>query len=196
MESSGLPIKTSAGSSNFETNLRIMANVSGPAGEVQTVPMPLLVDVPIVWPRAGGFALTFPVVAGDEVLVVFGSRCIDAWWQSGGVAVQAEARMHDLSDGFAVIGVTSQPRKLYNVSASNVQLRDDTGTTLVEIAPGGLIRVAAVAGINIEAPTVNITASAGINLDSANVTIGGIVFGTHRHSGVKSGPDNTGGPLN
>ena len=54
-------------------------------GEKHWQDIPLLVDVPIVWPRAGGFALTFPVKPEDECLVVFGERCFDAWWQSGGV---------------------------------------------------------------------------------------------------------------
>ena len=31
----------------------------------------------MVFPGGGGFALTFPVAAGDECLVVFASRCID-----------------------------------------------------------------------------------------------------------------------
>ena len=65
--------------------------------------------MPVVFPGGGGFALTFPVAAGDECLVVFASRCIDAWWQSGGVGEPMEPRMHDLSDGFALIGVRSQP---------------------------------------------------------------------------------------
>ena len=69
--------------------------------------IPVLPDVPICFPGGGGFTLTFPVAVGDECLVVFSSRCIDAWWQSGGVQPQAELRMHDLSDAFAIIGPRS-----------------------------------------------------------------------------------------
>ena len=76
----------------------IQGSVSDPSGNVRLVNLPVLVDVPLVWPRAGGFALTFPIAAGDEVLVVFSCRCIDSWWQSGGIGAPAEARMHDLSD--------------------------------------------------------------------------------------------------
>lgn len=39
---------------------------------------PLLVDVPVVFPRGGGCTLTFPVKAGDECLVIFADRCIDS----------------------------------------------------------------------------------------------------------------------
>jgi hypothetical protein len=51
--------------------------------------LPLLVDCPVMFPGGGGCTLTFPVTAGDECLVVFASRCIDAWWQNGGVRPQS-----------------------------------------------------------------------------------------------------------
>lgn len=187
----------------------IQGTLSNPDGTTQTVNLPLLVDVPIVWPRAGGFALTFPIAVGDEVLVVFGARCIDSWWQSGGVGAPAEARMHDLSDGFAILAPTSQPKKFANVSSTNVQLRDTAGTTYVEITPGGNARVVGASAIDIEAPTINLNGSSAVNVTaptialngqvtqaSGSFSIGGIVFGTHKHTGVQSGPSNTGGPTN
>ncbi|WP_347004163.1 Gp138 family membrane-puncturing spike protein [Enterobacter roggenkampii] len=54
-------------------------------GNRTTRDYPLLTDVPVVFPRGGGCTLTFPVNAGDECLVIFADRCIDFWWQSGGV---------------------------------------------------------------------------------------------------------------
>lgn len=86
---------------------------------------PLLVDVPIVWPRAGGFAITFPIAAGDECLIIFGDRCIDPWWQSGGVQKPIDNRCHDLSDGFAIITPTSQPKALKNVNSDAIEIRND-----------------------------------------------------------------------
>lgn len=182
----------------------VQGSISAPDGSSQSVNLPLLVDVPIVWPRAGGFALTFPIVAGDEVLVVFASRCIDTWWQSGGVGVQAEVRMHDLSDGFAVLAPTSQPKKLNNVSSANVQLRDEAGTTYVEIAPGGKIKLLGATSIDLNAPTVNIqatnlnvnatTSMTGQVTQTGGMSIGGITFGTHKHPDPQGG--TTGGPTN
>lgn len=103
--------------------------------------LPLLINVPIVWPRGGGFSLTFPLKVGDEVLVIFADRCIDTWWQSGGVGVQAEERMHDLSDGFAILAPTSQPKKLESVSSDSVQLRNEIGDNFIEIKEDGSITV-------------------------------------------------------
>jgi hypothetical protein len=112
-----------------------------PDGSTVYVNLPILVDVPICWPRAGGYALTFPIKKGDEALVIFSSRCIDAWWQSGGIQKSVDDRMHDLSDAFAILAPTSQPKKLPNVSADSVQLRDESGLTSVSIKPDGVVRV-------------------------------------------------------
>lgn len=106
-------------------------------GNITWTNIGVLHDVPLVFPRAGGFSITFPVAAGDEVLVVFASRCIDFWWQNGGYANKpAEYRMHDLSDGFAIPGPSSQPRVLSAISATDIQIRDTAGTTF--FAVGGV----------------------------------------------------------
>lgn len=103
--------------------------------------IPLLVDVPVFMPRAGGYVLTMPVKAGDECLVVFGDSCMDAWWQSGGVQNQAKKRRHDLSDGYAIVGIWSQPRVVSSYHPENVQLRNDAGDAYFEIDPTGKVRI-------------------------------------------------------
>jgi hypothetical protein len=123
------------------------------------VNLPLLVDVPVYFPRGGGCTLTFPIYpgGGDECLVIFSSRCIDAWWQSGGVQPPYEPRMHSQSDGFALIGPFSQATKISNVSTTAVQLRSDDGSTYVELDPAGqIVNIVAPGGCNITAPLVNI----------------------------------------
>ena len=112
-------------------------------GNLSWETIPLLVDVPIFMPRAGGFTLTMPVTAGDECLVVFSDNCMDAWWQSGGVQNQVEKRRHDLSDGFAIVGIWSQPRVLDNYKTDAAQLRNDAGNAYVEIDAQGKARVQA-----------------------------------------------------
>lgn len=137
--------------------------------------IPILADVPVVFPRAGGYALTLPVKKGDECLVIFGDSCIDAWWQSGGIQNQIDLRRHDLSDSFAVFGPWSQPRVLPNYSTNSAQLRNESGSAYIEIAGDS---------INIVAGSVTIGGS---------TTIDGKVFLAHKHTGVQSGGSTTGG---
>ncbi len=126
-------------------------------GSIQLVNLPLLLDCPVFFPHAGGCSLTFPVKAGDECLVVFSCRAIDLWWQSGGVQPPVEVRMHDLSDGFCLVGVYSQPHVIPNVSTSAVQLRSDDGEAYVEINPSSHdIAIKTPADINVECTDLSI----------------------------------------
>lgn len=143
-------------------------------GARQSEDLPLLVDVPIHYPQGGGFTLTFPIKKGDECLVVFSSRCIDAWWQCGGVQGQLEHRRHDLSDGFAFVGFRSQPRVLDpSPDCENTQLRSDDGEAHVTIkpdhtvtlinpdasatlSPGGKVAIKAKQEIELNAPSIKL----------------------------------------
>lgn len=181
-----------------EVQPTIQARVRDSKQNYSWVTMPPCVDCPLMFPSGGGFTLTFPVAAGDECLIVFASRCIDGWWQSGGVQQQIELRMHDLSDGFVLLGPRSQPRVLANVSPDKVQLRNDAGTSTVSINGAGTVAVVAPA-VTITAPSVQITASS-VQIN-ANVSITGTltnngvnVGSTHTHGGVDPGSGNTGGP--
>lgn len=116
----------------------IKERVIDQVGNITMVNLPLLLDVPIVFPRAGGFALTMPVRAGDECLVIFADMCIDAWWSQGSVQVQAEKRRHDLSDGFAILGAWSQPKRIANYSTTSAQLRTEDGTQCIDISSTGI----------------------------------------------------------
>lgn len=149
--------------------LAIQGSVEGPDGATVAVNMPLLVDVPLVWPRGGGFAITFPVQAGDEVLVVYGDRCIDSWWQSGGIGAPLVPRMHDLSDAFAILAPTSQPKRLVNVYALGLEIRTTGG--------GSYIRMDRDGAVSIVSPSLTHN---GVNIGS-----------THVHGGVAPGGANT-----
>ncbi|WP_044898779.1 Gp138 family membrane-puncturing spike protein [Brevibacillus thermoruber] len=114
--------------------------------------IPSLQDVPIVFPRGGGYVLTFPVRPGDECLVVFSDMCIDAWFSLGGVQNQIEKRRHDLSDAIAIPGLWSQPRRLQDYSTKHVELRDESRAQFVRITEDAIDLVAPrvrVNGVNI-----------------------------------------------
>lgn len=99
--------------------------------------IPRLENVPVYFPRAGGWSLLFPITPGDECLVVFCDRCIDGWWQSGGVQNQAESRSHDYSDAIALPGPWSQPRKVKTKwPKKGARLTSDSGGCYIEVGSG------------------------------------------------------------
>lgn len=112
--------------------------------------LPQLPDVPVVFPRAGGYCLTFPVKEGDECLIIFSDMCIDSWWQSGGIQTQLEMRRHDLSDAIAVLGITSVPKAVKNYSTTSVQLRNEEQGSYFEITNENDINIKSSSAIYIE----------------------------------------------
>lgn len=169
----------------------IKGKIQKPDGTFEFVDMPLLVDVPIVVPSAGGFTLSLPIKADDEVLVVFGSRCIDSWWETGDVGVPMELRMHDLSDGFAIAGPRSVP-KATPLHATNARLTNDEGTAYVELTTAGIVKLKSTSSIQLEAPDILIQGNLAV---SGATQLGGKSFENHKHSGVATGSGQTGVPV-
>lgn len=87
-------------------------------GTVQ--PMPILNDVPVIFPVAGGASLTFPVNEGDTCLVVCCERCIDTWVETGQQAPPPDPRKWDLSDAVAIVGLT--PFNVENPATNNTDV--------------------------------------------------------------------------
>jgi hypothetical protein len=139
--------------------IAIYERVKTPAGP-QLVSIPALQDVPVVLPRAGGYALTLPIKAGDECLLVFSDMCIDLWWSRGGIQPQFEIRRHDLSDAFCIPGPWNQKRLLQNYSTTSAQLRSEDRSVIVDLAAST---------VTVTAPTIEVNAASSLNLSSADL---------------------------
>lgn len=102
----------------------------------ENIVIPPLVDVIAQFPHAGGFCFTVPIKAGDEGLVVFSSRCIDGWYESGNKTEPLDNRMHDLSDGFFIVGANSVPHKIPNFYHEGASMQTDDGSTHIRLTRG------------------------------------------------------------
>lgn len=163
----------------------IQGLVTDEDGNERNVNYPLLTDCPIVFPGGGNFVITLPIAEGDEVLVVFASRCIDSWWQNGGTDNQPmEVRMHDLSDGFVIPGPRSIPKAVSSVSEDSVQIRTLDGASYIEIDATGKINLVG-----------NVEITGNLNVSGTVIGAGGIGLTTHKHSGVTTGAGTSGGPV-
>lgn len=172
--------------------LAIREKLSIGGSPYEDVAIPIIEDVPVFMPRAGNFVLTMPITAGDECLVIFADNCIDSWWESGALSNQLDRRRHDLSDGFALVGVWSQPNVVSNYSVDSAVLRNLNNDSSVEVKDDTVNVVAPT--VNIQSGTVNIEGSSNITIDGNNLTdIDGKNFLNHKHSGVQTGSGKTGG---
>lgn len=178
-----------------EVQPAIQVQITNPDnGNRSWVTLPLLVDCPVFFPSGGGCTLTFPLVAGDECLVIFSSRCIDAWWQSGGIQNQPMLRMHDLSDGFVFAGIRSQPRK-FTVSSTETQLRTDDGVATIGVnASTYAININTTGPVNVSTTGTATLKAASIILKNAGSALKKLVndtfltlFDSHTHTTTTTG---------
>ena len=108
-------------------------------GAVVAESVPFLLEVPVLFPRAGGFSITFPVAAGDKCLVVFSERDISGWRQLGAEALPPSARMHSLSDAVAILGLWPSGNAISPApSSSALQIRSDDGNIVIEVSADGV----------------------------------------------------------
>lgn len=67
--------------------------------------LPVINDVPVVFPGAGAFSITFPVTKGDTVLLIFSQASIDKWLSRGDDVDPLDDRRHSLNDAIAIPGL-------------------------------------------------------------------------------------------
>lgn len=193
----------------------IQENVKMEGEDRRPETLPQIPDVPCYYPRAAQYSITIPIKEGDECLLVFADRCIDGWWQSGGVQKQVESRNHDLSDAFALIGFTSNPRAIEEYSTDSIRIRNEDNKTYIDLKDNHIqvqnvdfdtsteikddVVTAVARQVNVTArEKVDVTAPVshfhGNIIVDGEATISGIAFTPHTHSKVMEGGGSSGPP--
>ena len=110
--------------------MRVMSD-----NESVPVTLPLLEDVPVIFPGGGDFLLTFDLTLGSCVLLIVAQRALDTWMQTGSTADPVLNRMLDLSDAIAIPGLVPLPGTLpIPIDADKIVLRKKDGTASISIA--------------------------------------------------------------
>jgi hypothetical protein len=100
----------------------------------QKIQLPIIPNVPVVFPRSSDAFISFPLKPGDQVLLIVIERSIERWLESGGLVAPGDVRKFNLSDAVCIPGfypsaetVTADPN---NLVVQNDQAR-------VEVFPDG-----------------------------------------------------------
>jgi len=142
---------------------RIFKTNDGDTELLTPTALPILINVPVQFPRGGGFSLTFPVKKGDECLLVFCERSIDNWHKFGGVKAPGARRFHDLSDATAFVGISSMTNKIPDYDPSNVQLKKDDGSVEFTLLANGTATLDADVSVAVTTPTITLNGNTTIN---------------------------------
>lgn len=141
--------------------------------------IPLLPDVPVLWPRVGEGILHFPMAAGDTVLVVFAERDCDNFRGRAAIQPPASARRHSYADAVAIPGFRIETDSFVFdlVDAGSTVLQ--SGDSKVVLEPAGVVRVGRVGGTQDQPAVLGTEALAvvGGTLDKAVAVIDAVTTG-------------------
>jgi len=130
--------------------------------------LPILINVPVSFPRGGGFSMTFPVVKGDECLITFCERAIDTWHKSGVISLPNAKRFHHLSDATATVGLSSIPNKVPSYSATATQIKKDDGSAVISLNADSSIFITSTSDITADCANLSATASGTAEITAAS----------------------------
>lgn len=120
--------------------------------------LPELEDVPVRFPRIGGFVITMPVKAGDKVTLRPQMRNSELYHENDGPYEAADARSFSLSDMEAFLdGGESLKRPIEEFNDQNLEIRTEEGFPKIEMAPDGTIRLMTSEDVFIEIKSDGIT---------------------------------------
>lgn len=103
----------------------------GSDGERIVDTLPVIPEVPVVFPRNGDYFMSLPLAKGDFVLLVVCSQSIDRWVASSGDDVDpADPRRHDWSDAVCLPGLFPFQSSLSSAHKDNMVLGHDSGVQI------------------------------------------------------------------
>jgi hypothetical protein len=70
----------------------------------RVVNLPIINNVPIVFPRSSSHHIHFDLKKGDYVTLIFSQRSLDSWKESGGLVSPNDPRRFNLSDAYGIPG--------------------------------------------------------------------------------------------
>jgi len=176
----------------------------------RSIELPEFTMVPPVFMQGGGSYTAHPIAVGDYCLLVLTERCFDRWYGGADFQSPAEFRMHDYSDGLAIVGVNPMAGAL--TIPSVIQQTGDTNQDGNYTRQGNMVQEGdtEITGDftlngNMQV-NGNITCSGTISAgnfsglgggtmtSTSDIKAQGISLTTHTHTGVEPGTGNTGGP--
>jgi phage baseplate assembly protein gpV len=185
----------------------ILPSVKKRFADGDVLDFPIIQNVRVCWPSfAGGSAgVKGPIKPGDKCLLIFSQQAVDG---------SDDRRVFDLQDAYAVMCDLGNSGA--GDSGNNSDMTMFFGSASIRLTSGGSLVINAPGGTTINTPsTMNtgtlttngaFTYQSGMNGTGIAVLVGpvtqtggglssnGVEFGSHTHSGVESGGDNSGPP--
>lgn len=89
--------------------------------------LPVISNVPVAFPTAGGIFLSLPIQAGDVGVVLITDRSLEKWLSAGGEVEPDDTRTHNLSDAVFYPGLKPFGAARQGVSTTAAALQVENG---------------------------------------------------------------------
>ena len=109
-------------------------------GNPNAMDLPIINNVPVVFPRAGAAHLRFPIQLQDFGQLLFNQRSIDIWQAAGTEVDPQDSRKFDLNDAVFIPGLFPLTKPMARGGAvESLEIKNKTG--FVEITDDGKFRI-------------------------------------------------------
>ncbi|OAJ35358.1 Gp138 family membrane-puncturing spike protein [Piscirickettsia salmonis] len=126
--------------------------------------MPVITDIPVMFPSAGGGLLSFPAKQGDTGLLFFCERSIDQWMTGNNDEAEPLGNhKHNYTDAVFIPGLYPYSKTL-NADPINTELKF-SGNQII-LKPDGSIVINAPKSVTINTETYNVNATKQVNFKS------------------------------
>jgi hypothetical protein len=93
--------------------------------------LPKIYRVPVLFQRTDKVAISFPLVKGDTVTLIFSERSLDVWLDNGGNVDPKDTRKFDLTDAIAIPGLYAAG-KGQELSMNDLTIRFNDSTIVIK----------------------------------------------------------------
>ena len=100
--------------------------------------MPIITNVPLLFPGSSNITFSFPVNSGDYCLLIFSQRSLDQWLPTGGIVTPLDPRKFDLSDAIAIPGLRPF-NETWQATSNNEFLIEFKGSQIKVLSNGDII---------------------------------------------------------
>ena len=126
----------------------IKRQYANPDGSEVIESLPVIPRIPLSFPRAGKYYITWPIKKGDLVELVFTESSRDNYKAGSGKEIEPDDfRRFDLSDAYAIPGAYPESKAIRNFDAENLSLGVDGGATIVIKEDGNISVIPSGSGV-------------------------------------------------
>lgn len=108
------------------------------------VEIPLILNVPVMFPRGEKSSITFPIKKGNSGLLIFSERSLDVWKSKGGVVDPNDPRKFNITDALFYPGAYSKNKPSGRATADKFRITH--GTSEIEMGEAAKFKIGKVGG--------------------------------------------------